>query len=58
MAAAGDNQGFHVLDDVVCEAIHAPTVPLPHPTNQGQNAGMMVVEEMVVEGDNEPATES
>jgi RNA polymerase sigma factor (sigma-70 family) len=49
MAAQGRNQGFHVLDDFVCEAIHAPSVPLANPTNQGGNEGMSVVEELVVD---------
>lgn len=49
MAAQGRNEGFHVLDDFVCEAIHAPSVSLAKPTNQGQNEGMSVVEELVVD---------
>lgn len=49
MAAQGRNEGFHVLDEFVCEAIHAPSVPLANPTNQGQNDGMSVVEELVFE---------
>jgi len=49
MAAQGRNEGFHVLDEFVCEAIHAPSVPLANPANQGQNDGMLVVEELVFE---------
>lgn len=48
MAAQGRNEGFHVLDEFVCEAIHAPSVPLANPANQGRNGGMSVVEELVV----------
>jgi hypothetical protein len=49
MASQGRNEGFHVLDEFVCEAIHAPSVPLANPANQGQNQGLSVVEELVVE---------
>ena len=49
MAAQGRNEGFHVLDEFVCEAIHASSVPLASPTNQGRNEGMSVVEELVFE---------
>lgn len=49
MAARGQNEGFHILDELVCEAIHAPSVPLANPHNQGQNEGMSVVEELVFE---------
>src|ERR1044071_695941 len=51
MAAQGRNQGFHVLDEFVCEAVHAPSIPLANPANQGQNEGMSVVEESVFEAD-------
>ena len=47
MANPGHNEGFHVLDDFVCEAIHDPAVPLANPANQGQNEGMSVIEEVV-----------
>jgi hypothetical protein len=46
--AVARNQGFHVLDEFVCEAIHAPSVPLANPANQGRNEGMSVVQELVV----------
>lgn len=48
MAAQGRNEGFHVLDDFVCEAFHAPSVPLASPTNPGRNERISVVEELVV----------
>ena len=54
MPAPGFNPGFHVLDDFVCEAIHAPSVPLADPANQGRNEGMSVVEELVVAAGKEP----
>src|SRR5205809_6751099 len=47
MANPGRNEGFHVLDDFVCEAIHNPSLPLANPANQGRNEGMTVVEEAV-----------
>lgn len=56
MAAQGRNSGFHVLDDFVSEALHAPLVPLAVATRQGRNEGMSVVEELIVDigpsGDN------
>ena len=53
MPARDHNAGFHVLDDFVCEAIHAPSVPLADPTKQGRNEGMAVVEELVFEAGKE-----
>src|SRR5262249_51069381 len=47
MAAQGRNEGFYVLDEFVCEAIHAPSVPRASPANQGRNEGMSVVEELL-----------
>src|SRR5437763_936632 len=52
MANPGSNDGFHVLDDFVCEAIHAPSVPLSDPANQGRNEGMSVLEEVVLDPSN------
>lgn len=57
MAAQGRNEGFHVLDEFVCEAIHAPTVPLANPANQGQNEGMSVAEELVFEAGQEATSD-
>jgi RNA polymerase sigma factor (sigma-70 family) len=48
MAAQGRNEGFHVLDEFVCDAIQSPSIPLANPANQGRNEGMSVVEELVV----------
>lgn len=53
MPAPGQNAGFHVLDDFVCEAIHAPGVPLADPAKQGRNEGMAVVEELMLEAGKE-----
>jgi hypothetical protein len=55
MAATGHNKGFHVLDDFVCDAIHAPSVPLANPANQGQNGGMLVLDELIFEGEKGPS---
>jgi len=49
MAAQGHNEGFHVLDDFVCDAIHAPSFPLANPANQGRNDGMSVNEGLLFE---------
>ncbi len=47
MADPSQNRGFHVLDDFVCEAIHAPSIPLANPANQGRTEEMVVLEEVV-----------
>jgi hypothetical protein len=47
MARPGQNEGFHVSDDFVCEAVHDPTIPLANPANQGRSEGMSVVEELL-----------
>ena len=47
MANPSQNMGFLVLDDFVCEAIHAPSVLLANPANQGRNEEMVVLEEVV-----------
>lgn len=48
MAAHGRNEGFHVLDDLVCEAMHDPSVPLANSANQGRNERTSVIEELVL----------
>lgn len=53
MANPGNNEGFHVLDDFVCKAVHDPSAPLANPANQGRNEGMSVIEEVVFEASNE-----
>jgi hypothetical protein len=57
MAAQGHNQGFHVLDEFVCDAIPEPSIPLATPLNQGRNEGMSVVEELLLEAGNAPPSE-
>jgi hypothetical protein len=47
MAERAVNEGFRMLDDFVCEAIHDPAVPRAADAHQGQNEGMRVVEELV-----------
>jgi hypothetical protein len=54
MAAKGHNPGFHMLEDFVCEAIHAPSIPLADPTKKGRNEGMGVLEELLVEAGKAP----
>jgi hypothetical protein len=50
MATHGHNdEGFTVLDDFVCEAVHARSIALADPARQGQNEGVSVVEELLVE---------
>jgi len=53
----GRNNGFHVLDDFVCEAIQGPDLPAANLDNHGQNAGMAVIEEVLLEAGNQPASE-
>jgi hypothetical protein len=57
MAVQGYNKGFHMLDEFVCDAIHAPSVPLANPGNQGRNEGMSVVEELLFEAGKAPPLE-
>jgi len=40
MTNQGQSEGFRVLDDFVCEAIHDAQVPMAGPPRQGQNEGM------------------
>jgi hypothetical protein len=47
MAQRAENEGFRMLDDFVCEAIHDPSIPLANPAKQGRNEGMSVVVELV-----------
>src|SRR4051794_15220120 len=54
MAAQGRNQGFHVLDEFICEALPVPSVPLADPATQGMNGGMSAIEELVFEAGGEP----
>ena len=58
MAAQSCNNGFYILDEFVCEAIHAPSVPLANPANQGRNEGMCVVEELLLQVEQETTSQS
>jgi hypothetical protein len=51
MASRGQNEGFEMLDDFVCEAIHAPGIPMADPSKQGENEGFDVVEELVFDAE-------
>jgi hypothetical protein len=47
MGKPAENEGFRVLDELVCDAIPGEVI-LPAPlTRQGKNEGMRVVEELV-----------
>lgn len=45
--ATGQNSGFHMLDEMVCEAIPGPGLPSTKPMSLGRNAGMSVTDELV-----------
>lgn len=47
MISPGQNDGFHVLDDFVCDAVHAPSIPSANSAQQGQSEGITVVEEVI-----------
>jgi hypothetical protein len=46
MNKRGQNEGFRVLDDFVCEAIRDPAVPQAPPNKRGQNEGVRVLGEL------------
>jgi hypothetical protein len=50
MSTQGQNEGFRVLDDFVCEAIPNPAVPQAPRDRRGQNAGAQVLSELVFPG--------
>lgn len=49
MAAFGENEGIHMLEEFVCEAIHPPGLPRGNPNSPGVNDGMLVVEETILD---------
>ena len=49
MSNNGKNEGFRVLDDFVCEAMHGPDVPRADEQHRGRNEGMQVVQELAFE---------
>jgi len=46
MDKRGQNEGFRVLDDFVCQAIQDPAVPQAPRTKRGRNEGVLVLEEL------------
>jgi hypothetical protein len=50
-AQRAENEGFRVLEDFVCDAIHEPGIPQADPTKQGANEGIRVIKELVFEGE-------
>jgi hypothetical protein len=48
MSGRGRNEGFRVLDDFVCEAVHNPLVPRAPRDKRGRNVGANVLPEMAV----------
>jgi hypothetical protein len=53
MAERAGNEGFRVLDDFACEAIHDPSTSLANPANQGRNEGMSVVTDIAFDAPRE-----
>jgi hypothetical protein len=49
MAGLGENEGFHVLEDFVCEALQDPALPKGDPGQPGQNTGAQVLEELILD---------
>lgn len=49
MPSQGQNQGFLLIDEFICEAIPDPGVPQAPPARQGRNEGMGVFDEVIVE---------
>lgn len=50
MAERANNEGFHVLDEFVCDAIREPGIPQADPKKQGKNERIRVIEELVFGG--------
>jgi len=46
----GQNEGFHMLSDFVCEAIRDPAVPQAPPNRRGANEGILITEELSLDG--------
>lgn len=49
MAKRAENEGFRILDDHVCEGPHRSSAPSGPLLRQGQNEGMRVVNEFVID---------
>src|SRR5690242_21875626 len=56
-ARPGDNEGFRVLDDFVCEAISGPAGSGAGSMGRGANAGMHVVSELAAGASHAPLAE-
>ena len=54
MSAQGENKGFHMLEDFICEALHSPSASHTCLPKLGRNAGMHVLEEVVLDLGKEP----
>ena len=52
MSERTENEGFRMMEDFVCDAIHDSGIPQADPTKPGKNEGMRLVEELVFEGAN------
>src|SRR5207237_938796 len=50
MATRGQNEGFRVLDDFICEALHDAAIPQANPKSPGQNEGVRVLEDLALAG--------
>jgi hypothetical protein len=57
MGNRGKPEGFRVLDDFVCEAIHDPAVPQAPPNKRGQTEGVRVLEELSLDTPQVPGPE-
>ena len=57
MAIPASNEGFHGLEEFVCEAIHAPGVTVADPVRQGVSEGVFAAQEFIldVSGGQRPA---
>ncbi len=53
MANRAENEGFRLLDDFVCDAIHAAGITQADPKKQGKNEGIRVNGELVFGGETE-----
>jgi hypothetical protein len=52
-----ENEGFRILEDFICGAIPAPGIPTEGPYSIGENEGMNVQWELVVDASPRPLTE-
>jgi hypothetical protein len=57
MSSNGRNDGFRMLDDFVCEAMHNLDVPRASEQAQGRNESMRVIEELSFEATSKKSPE-